>query len=375
MELRRCVQAAVATLDSRDLLVVLDDSSPEQSRSSQSWLADIALTSPARICHVGAQRAHIEVSRSLGNGDLEWQRKTSARDISPLRNLSLLFSASIQPTTTVLIDDDISAFRLDCTHQICDDLEAAPDGLIAGAAIGNLTDLDTLTKLSAAVRYVTKAGIADPTADIFRGSSGDADEVSFEACMSAGYMAFRLPTSRLFAFPPGYNEDWLWCLLQRGMGKIRIVRMEQEVRHDPFLLRAPTRDGIHFETLGDVVFDCLSECSGYGRWLLPELALKALQEFTPDKSSLPATRAAALVEQLLDLTPEQRARALGSLSDRGLVLFQKMLDAGELEIGDGRSLLCSWSHDALIKHLSFGATIANPRVISRVRQILEMEEK
>ena len=154
-------------------------------------------------------------------------------------------------------------------------------------------------------------------------------------------MAFRLPTSRLFAFPPGYNEDWLWCLLQRGMGKIRIVRMEQEVRHDPFLLRAPTRDGIHFETLGDVVFDCLSECSGYGRWLLPELALKALQEFTPDKSSLPATRAAALVEQLLDLTPEQRARALGSLSDRGLVLFQKMLDAGELEIGDGRSLLCS----------------------------------
>lgn len=52
-----------------------------------------------------------------------------------------------------------------------------------------------------------------------------------------------------------------------------------------------------------------------------------------------------------------------------------MLDAGELEIGDGRSLLCSWSHDALIKHLSFGATIANPRVISRVRQILEMEEK
>lgn len=288
MELRRCVQAAVATLDSRDLLVVLDDSSPEQSRSSQSWLADIALTSPARICHVGAQRAHIEVSRSLGNGDLEWQRKTSARDISPLRNLSLLFSASIQPTTTVLIDDDISAFRLDCTHQICDDLEAAPDGLIAGAAIGNLTDLDTLTKLSAAVRYVTKAGIADPTADIFRGSSGDADEVSFEACMSAGYMAFRLPTSRLFAFPPGYNEDWLWCLLQRGMGKIRIVRMEQEVRHDPFLLRAPTRDGIHFETLGDVVFDCLSECSGYGRWLLPELALKALQEFTPDKSSLPS---------------------------------------------------------------------------------------
>lgn len=374
VELQRCLQNALATLCSDDMLVVLDDSSLARSRANAFSLAHAARTSTARFCHLQAEKLQAEIGRAVvERGTPQWQRKTAPRDISPLRNLSLLISVAVGPETTVLVDDDIYSFDLNTTHQVCDTLDS-PHGLIAGATIGNLSDLDTFTRLSNAMRVLASTGFPDTAEDVFRVNSGDDGGAADSGCVSAGYMAFRLSPQNLFAFPPGYNEDWLWCLLQREAWGTRIFRTEQEVLHDPLQVRNPTRGDIHFETAGDIIFDCLVDSGNNGRQVTPESALLALSDFIPERSTLPAARAEALVAQLRELQNEHGMTVLESLGDHGLSLLQEMLSGGELEV-DGRTILSTWSKDAVAKHRSFAATIGTPGVLATVRHILDDKRK
>ena len=141
-----------------------------------------------------------------------------------------------------------------------------------------------------------------------------------------------------------------------------------------FRVRNPTRDDIHFETAGDIIFDCLVDSGNNGRQVTPESALLALSDFMPERSTLPVARAEALVAQLQELQNEHGLTVLESLRDHGLSLLQEMLSAGELEV-DGRTILSTWSKDAVAKHRSFAATIGTPGVLETVRHILEDERE
>src|SRR6202034_2698325 len=75
--------------------------------------------------------------------------------------------------------------------------------------------------------------------------------------VSAGYLAFRLPHTALFAFPPGYNEDWVWCLIHGIVSQIQIRSLGEVVMHDPPVLRQFSEADLLFELMGDIVFDSL----------------------------------------------------------------------------------------------------------------------
>lgn len=369
-ELERCIHTAFSTMGSGDCLAILDDSSPKVSTANATLLANAASCSIARFCHIHADQLHEDVARALGGKMAQWQLRTARRDIAPLRNLSLLISAAVRPQTTVLIDDDICGFDLNRTHRMRDELGSKGDGLITGATIGGLSDLDTVTRISNTMHFlaINTRDIPITIADLFQVTPSDDGGAKESGCVSAGYMAFRLPPKRLFAFPPGYNEDWLWCLLHKAIGDTRIMRTEQVVLHKPPQLRGPTREDILFEMSGDIIFDCIAERINGGR-SMPESTLRNLPELPPKSSALPASRVEAMLAQFRELPNNPHGRALTNLRDHGLTLLQDLLAAGELEV-DGTTMLSTWSSDAVAKHRSFATTMETSIVQSTVRQTL-----
>lgn len=355
--LGRCVDTAMSTMGPNDALTVIDDSCAATAHANAAVLGEAARRSRAHLTYLQAERVHDVMARVTGGPRTLWQSKTAPRDIAPLRNLSLLIAAGVEAGTTVLVDDDIHGFDLDATHRLLDAVDRGPGGVVAGAEIGGMTEQDTVTRLSDAMRLLeTKAHNSPvPAKELFRVPPDGDSPAGACGWVSAGYMAFRLPPARLFAFPPGYNEDWLWCLLHGVGGDTCVVRLDQTVLHGPPSLRPSTRDDILFELAGDFIFDCLAECRN-GRPGGPDTVLQDLAKQEPDPAVMPLVRTETVLEQRRLLTENGHGRTLPELERYGLSVLGDMLRSGELEI-DGNAILGAWSADAAAKHRSFAATL------------------
>lgn len=370
--LRRCVNTALSTLGPGDALTVLDDSCASVANENDSMLDEAARRSRARLTHLPAEQTHEAIARISRGRNAMWQTKTAPRDIAPLRNLSLLLSVVVDAHTTVLIDDDIDGFDLDATHRMLDARVRGPEGVIAGAEIRGMTEMDTLTRLADAMcllqTKVHKNTV--PIEKLFR-VLADENYPGADACgwVSAGYVAFRLPPAKLFAFPPGYNEDWLWCLLHGASGDARVMRLEEAVAHEPPFLRRSSREDILFELAGEFVFDCLRE-SGNRRSRAPEVVLDDLAQHAPAPSLMPLVRAEMVLKQACQLSQNGYGRILSELDSYGLRALDDMKRSGELEM-DGSRMLCDWSGDAAAKQESFAATLASPTLQVAIRAMLQ----
>ncbi len=317
-----------------------------------------------------ARDLHALAAQIFGGRQLCWQTKTAARDIAPLRNLGLLLSIALQASTTVLVDDDVHSFDMRETHAFVNLVASVNEGTVVGAAISGTTEQDTLTRLSDAMGVLESTPNAS-WPELFRATAMDEPRLGLRCSwVSAGYLTFRVPSASLFAFPPGYNEDWLWCLLQNATGRTRVFRSRQTVLHEPPVLRRSTRQDIHFELAGDFVFDCLSQHVD-GTLTSPDAVLQSLQEHVPDPTLLPVIRVEELLCQYRKIQENGRhICGLEALKSHGLTLLREMLRSGELAV-DGRSLLSMWCTDALNKQRSFAATLCNPDVRRAVRRAVE----
>lgn len=236
-------------------------------------------------------------------------------------------------------------------------------GVVAGAAIGGTTEQDTVTRLLDAMSALERTGGIEAAGieRLFRASAADDDGGEHGYGLpSAGYTAFRLPSGKLFAFPPGYNEDWLWSLLHEAEGKTRVVRTIQTVVHEPPTLRRSSRNDILFEMRGDLILDCLAEGRGLGP-RAPVLALEALPRHVPDPSVMPQARVAELLQRVRQLSGNGNGRALHDLAAFGLETLGEMQRSKELDM-DGGAALRGWSADALAKHRSFAAALRSAAV-------------
>ena len=202
-EFERCLTNAFSTLGPEDVIAVLDDSCPQASRANASVLINMAGRFSTRSGHFPANELHHNVAQALRGQGAEWQLKTGRRDIAPLRNLSLLMSAAVRPETTVLIDDDVCGFDVLSAHELVNGFGGSGEGLITGAAIGGVSDLDTVTRLSNAMQFLAETVQEGPISvpDLFQVAPSDDAGAKEFGCVSAGFMAFRSPPSRLFAFP------------------------------------------------------------------------------------------------------------------------------------------------------------------------------
>lgn len=370
--LERCVDTALSTLNADDTLTVLDDSCAMTARVNAALLAEAARRSTAHLTHLRAEQLHDAMAHATGGSRAVWQSKTAPRDIAPLRNLSLLISAAVGARTTVLVDDDICSFDLDATHSALDAFDRESGGVVVGAKIGGLTEQDTVTRLWDAIRCVESKthDCFVPAEELFRvPPGGDPGAVDAAGWVSAGYMAFRLPPTRLFAFPPGYNEDWLWCLLHDACGDTRIVPADQMVMHEPPCLRRSTRDDVLFEMAGDLILDCLEERRS-GNSSGPDSALEDLANHAPAVFLMPSARAKAVLERAQCLSEKGHLRALPELQSYGLSVLGDILRSCELDM-DGSARLSAWSSDAAAKHKSFAATLGNATAQATVGAMLQ----
>lgn len=369
--LRRCIATALASLGPQDMLTILDDSLPTVSPINAALLAVTpTMPAPTRV-HLSIPRAHAVITNSVSASALLWLSKTAPRDIAPLRNLSLLLSTAVPAETTILIDDDIHGFDLIATHRKFSVLAQSSRSLIVGADIGGINEMDTITRLTDAIDMLKKipAGVKiESIRDLFhvRGSPSLCMGSNFRY-VSAGYLAFQLPSERIFAFPPGYNEDWLWCLLHDGNANVQILRSGETVIHDPPLVRIPTREDVIFELVGDLVFDYLEE-QNVGNYFDPQVALAGLLEWLPSPASMPSARALELVDKAQSLS--QNGIFLPVLEEYGLAILRDMLRAGELEIDESR-VLNTWCRDAIAKHKSVTATLQDEGTMPALKTLLQ----
>lgn len=368
--LRRCLATALCSLGPDDMLTILDDSVANlgEARGARSAV-DLNVSGPTRI-HLSASRVSEAISRSSLPAHCLWLSKVTPRDIAPLRNLSLLFSAVVPSHTTVLIDDDIYSFDLLATHNQIAKLASASEGVIIGVEIGGISELDLITRLAEAIdtlKQLPASASTDSIRDLFRVRNGPHPAAKCELpYVSGGYLAFRIPPRLLFAFPPGYNEDWLWCLLHAKDAQVRVLRSGSAVIHDPPTIRTPTPEDVLFELIGDLIFDCLAE-RRHVKSQAPEVALMDLAEWPPSRDSMPSLRASKLMEKARSFIQDHGS--LSVLEDYGLRVLAHMLQTGELEM-DGSRILTEWSADAIAKHRSLSASLHNESTTQALKQLV-----
>lgn len=340
------------------------------------FLAQLARHSVVQLTCFRAERLHELIAQASGGQGTAWQSRTATRDIAPLRNLTLLLSTVVDAQTTILVDDDVCCYDLEATHLQLGTHYRALGPVVVGAEIGGTSELDTITRLCDALCLLESnaQNSAVATKDLFR-VYPDSHHPHSAVCqyLSAGYMAFRLPPSGLFAFPPGYNEDWLWCLLLGAGGRARLLRDDQVVVHEPPSLRQSTRGDILFEISGDLIFDCLAaHCDSCASGPVPDL--ERLADCVPDASMTPSVRAEATLKQALMLRENGHRGVIADLEGYGLRALRCMLHSGELEV-DSTRLLREWSVDAVAKQKSFAMTLGDVTVRRALREAMKEGRK
>lgn len=368
-ECGRCVDLALSALGRHDFLTILDDSAPSATAENHALLTTAAGCSNTMVSHLSATRVHDAVADAFGGSRLAWQCRSAPRDIAPLRNLSLLLSATVGAQTTIMIDDDVVGFDLEATYSFIAEQQYEPRGIIVGAEIGGLTEMDTITRLEHAMARLMERPYQEraPVSDLFRAASVNGSQDA-GAChwVSAGYMALNVQHARLVAFPPGYNEDWVWCLLQRAEYGTQTLKSGHTVLHEPATMRHPTCDDIQFELAGDLILDSLVECGAVeaqGR----ACALRRLCGYRPDSSMLPAGRVAEVMQQVAEA--ERMGRLHPDLWEYGLRALKDMLDGDALGV-DGTALVSAWCRDAEAKQLSFAPMLTNTAVLTALEALL-----
>jgi hypothetical protein len=265
--------------------------------------------------------------------------------------------------TTILIDDDICGFDLSATHERVAFLARSGDAAIVGAQIGGLSEQDTVTRMDEALSRLVQPFVnLTDLKSLFRVNGRTATSTDDCKYVSAGYLAFRLALEQIFAFPPGYNEDWLWCLLQSRNPKVRIEESSLRVLHDPPFVLKPTHADLRFELLGDFILECLQLHKTVADSSI-EFNLNHLSQQIPLPSFMPLARVSKLLDQIESRSSNSHVRCL---EEFGIGQMREMLESGELTI-DGAAVLQMWCKDAVAKHQAFAATLSNEHTMSILR--------
>jgi hypothetical protein len=216
-------------------------------------------TAPRRasVAHLSAPNFLKVLRDQLPSSALEWSKRTAQRDIAPIRNVSLILSRCFQAEHILLVDDDITGFDVATTRDLVRGLYEKHGSVVAGAHIGGVDETDIISRLEGGMKRACTCGIDSEqrisARESFTISPVSAKTVTRSQFVSGGYLSFKFAPGTIEGFPPGYNEDWLWCLSLQSTEKASVFRIPQVVRHDPVVIRRPNENDMLFEVRGDVV--------------------------------------------------------------------------------------------------------------------------
>jgi hypothetical protein len=243
------------SIDRADALIVLDDSTKQYRLKNHAVLLD-SLRGQMSVAHLSVRDCINAFTKYLPASALVWSKRTAQRDIAPIRNVSLILSRCFQTEHILLVDDDITEFDVATTRSWMRGLLEEYGSVVAGAHIGGVDETDIISRLEGGIRRACTCGKNNEkrisARESFTVSPVSAETVSRSEFVSGGYLSFKFASGEIEPFPPGYNEDWLWCLSLRSKAKASVFRIPQVVTHQPVKLRRPTENDIVFELRGDV---------------------------------------------------------------------------------------------------------------------------
>lgn len=365
--LRRCVSGIVRQLGQGDALTVLDDSGTECVSANVDVVRERAGYGQSELCHLEWRSTSAALRSRSGTRGSEWLVRTHDRDIAPLRNLSLLLAAAVPSEIVVLVDDDIVGAAPALMYEEISRIRRPGAGVVMGAQLHGVSELDIITRLWQGVEVLAQRSVdaseCDPKS-VFGASTRVAPELQVSGRYpSGGYLGFALEPGQMTAFPPGYNEDWLWGHLRRDRPDVQVAWASHAALHDPPSVRRPTDADCIFELTGDLSLDCLEmlECPA-GTGPIQRLAL--LAEAEPIANLMPIFRLQALREGIAKANLDEKARSI--LLEHGLGSLERLSHAAELDV-DWRASVVAWSRRAAVAIHSFEAALTEGGVLGHVR--------
>lgn len=365
--LRRCLAGIVRQLGRDDALTVLDDSATDFVLANAGTLRNAARHGQITACHLDWASTSNSLSDLRGTPCSHWLVRTHDRDIAPIRNFSLLLAAAIPFETVVLVDDDIVDAAPATMHDEISQVRRPGMGVVMGAHLSGVSELDIITRLWQGIDVLARSRSNDCVYEpkrVFQASASVAPDLKVSGQYpSGGYLGFSLDSDQMTAFPPGYNEDWLWSHLQRDRSDVQVTWARHAVLHDPPTVRRPTDADCIFELTGDLALDCLEtlECP---TGTSPANRLAMLAEVEPGADLMPAFRLQELRESITKMNLDEKARSI--LLDYGLASLERLLQTGTLAV-DWQSTLAEWCRNAVIAMRSFDAFLREVTVLRHVQ--------
>lgn len=365
--LKRCVQAALTSLKKDDLLTIIDDSSPEFVESNKEAVRSAGSHKIPLRTYVEFPRAKHSIISIIRGLPSCWLEKTHERDISPIRNLSLLLS-SYGSSTNILVDDDIHDFDLQKMYSTIAKFAERNTDIIVGAHIGGTCELDITSRINSFIdesQDRCSTSRLNDLQDLFcvrsPPSFGTRGATNY---VSGGYLGFKISHKKLFAFPPGYNEDWNWCLLQSKVHNVKIFHSDEIAIHEPPNFRKPTMTDCEFELYGDLIFDSLFEFFPESRLGIEEF-LSCLSSVHPRNSNLPSSR----VADLIDKSKQVPDNYMSILEEYGLSSLRR-LHASRRVPANEPSVIHDWCHATRSNICEFASILCNQSVKSELFMLM-----
>ena len=266
--------------------VVIDDSPAASTvRNNKRALNRAgALGAAYHITRKAAAGLGREIDGALGRrGALDAvMARAGQRDISGLRNLAVAASHALGPSTLFLIDDDVVPCvprrKLPCFLDTVESRHCGRQNAIIGGCMGGMVD-DSYSGRLCRLCEVGGEALLDHEKHVQSSAVRwrfDNNPLWLEPVVrrprprrvthvSGGMMAIRVDPHHIVPFPPGYDEDWNWCLLQSMLSGTAVLVDGHPSYHSPPALRRLGAAGIVWETLGDIMFYTLRRASATGR--------------------------------------------------------------------------------------------------------------
>ena len=246
-----------------DRITIIDDSSSKYFKINFNLLEGFC--SCTELSHFSSKSLFDSLKIEFPIAALEWSEKRYERDIAPLRNLSLLFSLCETNKCTILIDDDIRCINLNLIIPELEKIVKKSKSFIAGVNIAGIDEYSTIERLELALYKLQHFNtIISPfeIKSLFQRSEPKLENHTINVkYVSGGFLAFFLAQNiqDIVAYPPGYNEDWLWCMEIQRRGISKVIKLPHKVVHDPPFIRKVKVNDLKFELLGNLIFDLANE--------------------------------------------------------------------------------------------------------------------
>jgi hypothetical protein len=274
--LYRCINTAIknSSISSAAHWLIVDDSNKLLSKKNSQILFKF-IKKGIRISHITREDRE-KISKTVSPLKTRYDTtflKENERDISGLRNIGLLSSLILGNDLTFFIDDDIVLYAGKNNKKSFFDSVISHNqrhNFIIGANIGGILDesyngrLWYLSDIGKAALLKHDKGLSNTTTrwnfkknPLWRDVNSRYGNPTRVTHCSGGLMAFRLDTGCAIPFPRGYNEDWIWCLLQSMLCKTKIFKGKSWGIHAPPAIFTPNEKLALWEEFGEIIFSSL----------------------------------------------------------------------------------------------------------------------